>query len=742
MCELVADQDRSGAREVHAEHFGNHLCDQHFVQILFLKRVFLAYSSSKQARFLSLVSFAKILAISPLMVNIASYSRSILMSENVNLSPPSHILSRSGVECYSEVPTLNRKIYLKKMRLEAAIELYLNRLRQTGFFDPKLEKVGVKEALDRVLARAVFARRSVPHYNAAAVDGIAIRSIDTIGAVKHAPKRLSKDQFTFVNTGQVIPDGCDAVIMIEDVHILEDGSAEIFEPVTTFQNVRTMGEDVIEHDMLFTKYHRLRPQDLALLLAAGVLEVEVLRSIECAVVPTGDEIVDASCELREGFIAETNSTMVKTFLEKLGARVKLFGPVGDDPVKLESILKELLAEHDLVLFIGGSSAGERDYVYRVLENVGEVLVHGLNIRPGKPTVLAIVEGKPVIGLPGFPASCFTVLERVVKPIVEEWYHQRCEDNDFVEAETAMRIFSSAGDDEFVRVVLAKVKDRYVCVPLKRGAAIMSSLSRMNGTLLIPRGREVVDEGERVTVELETSKQQIDRTVLFVGSNDPLVDRLADLLVERGVQFSIVSVGSLGGVKAIAKSHAHLAGIHLFDGETETYNVPYLKRMLKNYVLVKFAKRLQGLVVQKGNPKSIRTLYDLTRKDVRFVNRQKASGTRILLDHYLSRLGIDPREINGYENEELTHIAVALKVKKGYADVGLAVAYVAQLLDLDFVPLCWEEYDLLVLPDFLNDERFKIIVETMKSEKFRNIAFECAGYDISDVGQIVVEGGST
>lgn len=633
---------------------------------------------------------------------------------------------------------LDRKIYLKKMDLDRALELYLSRLRETGFFQPRAEKIKVSEALDRVLARAVFALRSVPHYNSAAVDGIAVRSSDTVQASKHAPKRLDRDHFAIVNTGQPMPEGFDAVIMIEDVHFLEDGSVEIFEPVPSFHNVRTIGEDVVEYDMLFCRYHRLAPQDLSLLLAAGVFEVEVVKKPECVVVPTGDEIVDPSSELKEGSIPETNSILVKAFLERLGANVKVHDPLGDDPTKLASTLQELLPTHDLVLFIGGSSAGQKDYVYRVLEKHGEVLVHGLSIRPGKPTILAIVEEKPVIGLPGFPASCFTVLERVVKPILQAWYRSSESNEDFLEAEVATRMFSSVGDDEFVRVMLAKVKDRYVCVPLKRGAATMSSLTKMDGTIVVPKGQEVIDEGKKVQVLLTASRKRIDNTVLFVGSNDPLIDRLSDLLIERGLNLSVVNVGSLGGVRAIAKSYAHLAGVHLFDSESETYNLPFLRKMMKHFVLVKFVKRLQGLVVQKGNPKSIKSLHDLARKDVKFVNRQKASGTRILLDYYLSKLGIDPRQINGYDKEELTHAAVALKIKRNLADVGLAVSYVAQLMDLDFVPLCWEEYDLLVLPEFLKDERFGIILDVMASSDFKNVVSESSGYDISDLGRVVEE----
>ncbi|MEN3007580.1 molybdopterin biosynthesis protein [Pseudothermotoga sp.] len=630
-------------------------------------------------------------------------------------------------------------MYLKKMDLDQVLKRYLERLRDVGFFERKVERVKTRDALGRTLASAVFAHRSVPHYNAAAVDGIAVRSVDTIGASKHAPKKLTKDRYEFVNTGQPIREGFDAVIMIEDVHFLQDSSVQVFEPVPQFHNVRLIGEDVVEYDMLFPRYHRLAPQDLALLLAAGVFEVDVLKKMKCVVVPTGDEIVDPTAELKEGLIPETNSLLVKAFLEKLGAEVAVFQIVKDDVRMLEEALHAFLPKSDMLLFIGGSSAGEKDFVYRLLEKTGEVFAHGLNLRPGKPTVLSIVEKKPVIGLPGFPSSCFTVLERIVRPIIDEWYGRRDCEADFVEAESVRRVHSFVGEDEIVRGVVAKVKERYVFVPLKRGSAVMSSLSRMNGTLVVPKGEEVIEEGQKVWIKLESSKCCIDDTVLFVGSNDPLVDRLVDLLCERKLNLTVVSVGSLGGVRAIARAQAHLGGIHLFDPETETYNLPYLRKMLNNFVLVKFAKRLQGIVVQKGNPKSIKTLYDLARSDVKFINRQKASGTRILLDYYLEKLGIEPSKINGYENEESTHIGVALKVKKGLADAGLAVAYVAKLMDLDFVPICWEDYDLLILPEFFEDERFKIILDVTTSNEFRNLASAYAGYDISEAGKIILEG---
>ncbi|MEJ5230533.1 MAG: substrate-binding domain-containing protein, partial [Pseudothermotoga sp.] len=214
--------------------------------------------------------------------------------------------------------------------------------------------------------------------------------------------------------------------------------------------------------------------------------------------------------------------------------------------------------------------------------------------------------------------------------------------------------------------------------------------------------------------------------------------LADMVKEKDftTTIAITNVGSMGGLIAIAKEYAHIGGLHLFDPQSGTYNLPYLKKYLKDFVLVKFLKRNQGLIVQRSNPKGIKDLFDLVRKDVRFVNRQKASGTRILLDYHLSVLGIDPMQINGYDDEEFTHISLALKIKKGLADVGLGVASAAQIMDLDFIPLYWEEYDLLILTEFSKDDRFELIMNILLSQEFRNNALTWQGYDLSNVGQII------
>ncbi len=635
---------------------------------------------------------------------------------------------------------LERKIYLKKQDVDMALKLYKDRLYEAGFFTPRTETLPTIKALGRVLAKSVYANKSVPTYNSAAMDGIFVRSCDTVGATKTNPKILTQGQFKFVNTGNVLEPPFDAVIMIENLHIVDDNHIQIFESVPPFHNIRLVGEDLCEKDMIFTRYHRLKAYDLSLLLASGVLEVEVIKKMNVLVIPTGDEVVPPESIVYDGLIPETNSTLIANYLKELDVTVHIHPPVQDCFESIVSVVSQAISCYDMVLINAGSSAGSFDYSYHVLSKLGQVIAHGLNIRPGKPTILALVNDKPVIGLPGYPGSCFVVLEQIVKPIVFEKYKTLPSNEGIVEAISTRRIFSSISEDEIIRVSLSKINDKYVFVPLKRGAATMEALTKMDGTVIVPKGTEVLDEGQKVIVKTCKSIEEIDKNILFVGSNDPLISILADLIKAKDftLNLNIANVGSMGGLMAIAKGYAHIGGIHLLDLDCGEYNLPYVRKYLKNFVLVKFIKRNQGLIVQKSNPKGIKALEDLTREDIRFVNRQKASGTRILLDYHLSKLGIDTSQISGYDDEEFTHINLALKIKKGLADAGLGIASVAQIMDLDFIPLFWEEYDLLVLPEFTKDYRFQLIMNLILSEEFRNSALTWQGYDLSDAG-IVIRG---
>ncbi len=637
-----------------------------------------------------------------------------------------------------------QRIYLRRSDLNVAVQKYMKTLEELGFFEVKEELISTRNALNRILSKPVFAKRSVPTFISAAMDGMAVRSWETVGATKSAPKRLTKEQFIFVNTGNPMPLGFDSVIMIENVNIIDENIIEIYEPVPPYHDVRMIGEDVCEGDMIFTRYHLLKPQDVALLLAAGVFEVEVIEKPKVCVIPTGTEIVEAEKVSNIYNIPETNSVMIRGFLSYFGVDVEILEPVPDDLGLIEKVVREVSSSFDIILLSAGSSAGIFDYSHQVAEEMAEIVTHGINVRPGKPALLAVlktVPAKPLIVLPGYPGSCYVVLEEIVKPIVLRKNRLLLPKNERIYAFNTRRILSSISDDEIIRVSVGKVNGKYFFIPLKRGAAPMEPLAKMDGRIIIPRGVELLEEGETYSVETYKSIEEIDRNILFVGSNDPIISFLADLIKNRDytISMSISNVGSMGGLFAIAKKQAHIAGIHLLDVNTGEYNIPYLRKYLSEFVLMKLVRRNQGLIVQKGNPKGIKSLSDLTRKDVRFVNRQKASGTRILLDYHLQKLGLDTSQINGYEDEEFTHLGLALRIKNNLADVGLGVAAAAEIFGLDFVPLFWEEYDLLILPEFVDDSRFKLMIDVILSKEFFDIASKLKGYDLSQAGKIIKSG---
>ena len=633
---------------------------------------------------------------------------------------------------------MRRKIYLKKRDLEDGKREYFEELEKAGFFENEVEAVKTIDSLERVTAEPVYALRSVPHYTSAAMDGIAVRSEVTIGASETSPKILKEgEDFIFVNTGDPVLEPYDAVIMIEKVRVLEDGKAMIFEPVFPMNDLRPIGEDVTAGEMIVTRYHEIEHYDIPLFLAAGVFEVPVLKKLKAVVIPTGDEIVSPESDLSGGKIPETNGSMTVSFLRENGVDAILKDPVKDDPELIKEAISESLKSFDIVFTIAGSSAGSKDYTYGVLEEMGKVVVHGLNIKPGKPVILAIVDGKPVIGLPGFPVSLEVVLQNVVKDLIMRKYKKVEKIPKKLKAISSTRISSSISEDEFIRGVVAKVEGKTVFSPLKRGAANLISLTRHDSILIVEKGRVVVDEGEEIEVDYKGG--DLEGKILVVGSHDVLMDVLADLLRKRDYRIRISSsnVGSMGGIIAVSKGYAHMGGTHLLDPQTGEYNIPYIEKITKDYVLVNMSYRIQGLIVQKGNPKGIKGIEDLAREDIRFINRQKASGTRMLLDHLLKEYGIAPSKINGYEIEEISHLGLAIKIKSGMADVGLGIESVARILDLDFIPIAKERYDLIVNKRFFESEVFKMVMEVLKSEEFRKEAEKIGGYDLSESGRVIV-----
>ncbi len=639
---------------------------------------------------------------------------------------------------------MKRHIYLRMKSVDEAREIFLSRFDLDNMLPP--EEIRTVTARGRVTAAPVWAKRSSPAIHQAAMDGFAVKAADTFGATPDNPRRLHAGQEAFpVNTGHPMPPQTDAVVIVENVPDPEADPLQIEAPVFPWQNVRRVGEDLVAGEMVLPEGTEITPWAQGALLAAGVTRVPVRRLPRVIIIPTGAELVPAAeldKELPSHRLPEFNSVILAGLVAEAGGLAETWGIVPDKVEELTETLKEALAQADLVIINAGSSAGSADYTYQAAANLGEVLVHGASMMPGKPTLLAVVDGKPVIGNPGYPVSSVLSFEQFVAPLIAGLAGKILPPRPKLEVYPSQNLPSKPGLTEFIRVTLGRVGDKVIATPLPRGAGIITSLVKADGLLVVPAQSEGLEENRPFPAELLVSPESIEGTLVALGSHDNTLDLLATLLHKRDARLRLSSghVGSQGGLMALAQGRAHFGGSHLFDPETNTYNVTYIKRYLSNMPLklINLAWREQGLMVAPGNPKNIQTIQDLTRPGVRFINRQRGAGTRLLLDYLLKESGLAPAMVQGYGREEYTHMAVAVNVFSGTADVGLGILAAARALGLDFIPLMPERYDLVAPEATFHDARFQILLEVIRSQEFREAAVALGGYDLRDCGWIVWE----
>lgn len=646
----------------------------------------------------------------------------------------------------------NRKFYLDDIPLDEAWRRFIAAMQSSGTWIAfSGEDISIDEALGRVTAKPVWAALSSPGYHASAMDGYAVRSVDTIGATETSPKRLkiSPDgQAGYVDTGDPVPSWADAVIMIEHTQHIEeeDGgeSIEIQASVAPWTAVRPMGEDMVATELVLPANHLLKPVDLGAIAGCGHATVSVRRRPRVAIIPTGTELVTAGQAAREGLksgdIIEYNSLVLAAQVREWGGAPTRHPIVVDDYERIKETVREAAATHDLVLVNAGSSAGSEDFTASIVEELGTLLVHGVAVRPGHPVVLGIVTDRntPVIGVPGYPVSCALTGEIFVEPLISHWLGLQPREKPSLKAIISRKLLSPMGEDEWVRVTVGRVGDRTVAAPLSRGAGVITSLVRADGIVRIPRFSEGVEAGQDVTVELYRDPSEVERTIVHIGSHDLCLDLLSQYLADTGRRFSSANAGSLGGLMALRRGDAHLAGSHLLDPATGEYNISYVKQYLPDMpvALLTFMHREQGLIVAAGNPKGINGLADLARDDVRYINRQRGAGTRVLLDYHLDKLGIAPEKVKGYRREEYTHLAVAVAVQSGAADCGLGIAAAAHTLNLDFIPFDKERYDLVIPRIYYESPLLRPLLDLIHGPKLRQVINELPGYDTTHMGNIV------
>ncbi len=623
-----------------------------------------------------------------------------------------------------------------------------------------------ENALGRITAEPIWAKISSPHYHASAMDGFAIRAITTNGALPSKPVSLQiGPEAMYVDTGDPLPDWANAVIPIENVKSLDELghitnevrnplSIRIRASVAPWSHVRPLGEDIVATQLVLPAGHILKPADLGAIAASGHEAINVTRKPKVAILPTGTELVPIGSQLKAGDILEYNSLVLAAQIKAMGGEPRRYSITKDDFDSICERVQEAAQTHDLVLLNAGSSAGAEDFSAKAVEQLGTLLVHGVAVRPGHPVILGTINRGPltdetvhrlssivpIVGVPGYPVSAALTIDIFVEPLIAQWLGRRPNELPTQTAILTRKIVSPPGDDDYIRVAVGKVGDKLLAAPLSRGAGVITSLVQADGLALIPRGTQGVDAGEEVKVHLYRSQAEIERTIFCIGSHDLTLDLMSQFLAEHDRRLASANVGSQGGLIALRRGEAHLAGSHLLNPETGEYNVSYIRQYMPNIPvkLVALVGREQGLIVKRGNPKNIKGLEDLRRSEVRFVNRQRGAGTRVLLDYHLNLMTISREWIVGYNQEEYTHLGVAAAVASNRADCGLGIAAAAQALDLDFIPLFQERYDLVIPKQFAESDLLSPLFGLLADRRFREAVSHLTGYDVSVMGTIILE----
>lgn len=637
--------------------------------------------------------------------------------------------------------SMSQDIYLSNYELNEAMNIFFSKLNLENI---EKEKINTCDCLGRVTTCAVFAKISSPHYNASAMDGIAANSRSTNGASeKNHIELIENYNYIVVDTGDPIPKEFDAVIMVEDLIKTGNGRVAIYKSAAAWQNIRPIGEDIVAEQLIVPSGHKIRPVDIGAIIAGGVNKLEVYRIPIVGIIATGTEIVEADeeRELKVGDIIDFNSPTFAAQVTEWGGKPKRYGIVKDVYDDIKDIISLAICECDIVLINAGSSAGREDFTDSIIRELGEVYVHGIAIKPGKPGILGSINKKPIIGIPGYPVSAYFIMDNVVKKLITSYQGMDYKEAKVVKAILSRKIMSSLKHLEFVRIKLGYVEDKLIATPLSRGAGATLSLVRADGILEIPQNVEGIEAGTEVGIKLMKEENDIKNTIVCIGSHDPMVDIVGDIIhrKDKGIFLSSANVGSMGGIMALKNGETHLAPIHLLDMDSGDYNVSYIKKYIKGkeMAIIKGVGRIQGFLVNKGNPKNIKGFEDLTREDIKYVNRQRGAGTRLLLDYNLSKFGICTSSIYGYEREEFTHLSVAAVIAAGDAHTGLGVYSAATIMGLDFVPVCTETYDFAIPSKYLELEMIQKFIEALKSNEFKFKLKELGGYEYGNIGEVIV-----
>ncbi len=607
------------------------------------------------------------------------------------------------------------------------------------------EIVPLSNALGRVLGEDVAAPVNVPSFDRSNFDGFAVRASDTFGAAEESPRRLrlldkviatavvptfsiEAGSCAAIATGGMIPRGADGVVLVEHTEVVESNDEDailIHKPVASGFGVSFTGSDIASGETVLRRGQQLTSRETGLLAAIGIADVVLYRRPRVAIVSTGDEIVAPGKMLEPAKVYDSNARILADAVRELGGEPIELGIVSDDVARLDAVVRTALHESDFVLMSGGTSKGAGDLSYRVVQKLNNpgIVAHGVALKPGKPVCLAVTDGKPVVILPGFPTSAIFTFHEFVAPVIRMLGGRRADNHQSVSARLAVKVNSVIGRKEYNLVGLVHAPSsqgnasgpKYVAYPMGKGSGSVTTFSHADGFVAIDRNQEIVEANERIEVQLLGRDLSI-ADLVVIGSHCLGLDYLLGRLREKGLNAKFLAVGSTAGLAAAERGECDIAGVHLFDAESDRYNLPFVTDGL---TLVRGYDRRQGIIYRADDRRfEAKTVAEIIASacdddECLMINRNRGSGTRILTDSLLGG-----RQPNGYAVQAKTHTAVAAAVLQRRADWGIAVETVAKAPDLGFLPVRNEQFDFVIPKRRANRESVRAFCELLEDSEVR------------------------